>query len=349
MRIRGFSVFGRGLNWLRGRFEARAAILLYHRVEALDHDPQLLAVSPEYFSGHLAYLSRHHRVVGLADLVKGLEENPDRVDQWLAVTFDDGYADNLWHAKPILERYQVPATVFVASGYVGRSREFWWDELERLFLQPSILPSKLSLSIQGQSKEWELADVSRYNASDSARHRGWNITNHTDPTPRHRVYRDLCAILRPLPGRAREEILRDLHTWADCEHSCRESHRVLRRDEVKQLGSGGFVEVGAHTVSHDVLAELPATVQQEEIRASRVQLENMLDKPVESFAYPYGTKSDYTPATTAFVREAGFRMACSNFPEPIRAGSDIFQLPRFIVRNWGESEFASTLRGWVGR
>lgn len=349
MRIRGLGVFRRGANWLRGRFEARAAILLYHRVEKLDHDPQLLAVSPEYFAGHLAHLSRRYRVVSLADLVKGLEENPDQVDRWLAVTFDDGYADNLWRAKPILDRYQVPATVFVASGYVGRSREFWWDELERLFLQPSVLPSKLSLSVEGQSKEWELGDVSHYSAADSARHRDWNVTSRTDPTSRHRAYRDLCTVLRPLPGCDREEILGQLHAWAGCHNSSRESHRTLTLDEVRQLSSGGFVEVGAHTVSHDVLAGLPASVQQEEIGASRIQLENMLGKPVERFAYPYGTKSDYTSATTAFVREAGFRMACSNFPEPIRDGSDVFQLPRFIVRNWDESQFVSTLGGWLGR
>jgi len=349
MRILGVNRLKKGVDRLRRRFESRAAILLYHRVENLDDDPQLLGVSPGHFARHLEYLSRHYRMVSLAELVKGFEQDPDQVDRWVAITFDDGYTDNLRNAKPLLEQYKGRATVFVATGYVGQSREFWWDQLERLFLQPSVLPSRLSLTLCDESREWELGEASRYSVVDKARYRDWNVTNQTDPTPRHRIYRELCALLRPLQGQAREVILEHLHTWADCEDLGRESHRALTCDEVRQLSSGGCVEVGAHTVSHDVLASLPASAQQGEISASRIQLEEWLDKPVESFAYPYGTRSDYTSETTAFVRGAGFRMACSNFPEPVRNGTDIFQLPRFIVRDWDEQQFAKALHGWIGR
>src|SRR4051794_20071252 len=124
------SLRARAGRWLLERRGA-IAILLYHRVTALDSDPQQLAVTPEHFDEHLRVLREICTPVELADVPRMLRARrlPKRP---VAVTFDDGYRDNLHEAKPLLERHGVPATVFVASGYVGSGREFWWDELERL-------------------------------------------------------------------------------------------------------------------------------------------------------------------------------------------------------------------------
>jgi peptidoglycan/xylan/chitin deacetylase (PgdA/CDA1 family) len=80
----------------------------------------------------------------------------------VVITFDDGYADNLHNAKPLLERYDIPATVFVTTGHIGHEREFWGDELDRLLLQPSTLPELLGLSINGSPYQWELGEVAHY-------------------------------------------------------------------------------------------------------------------------------------------------------------------------------------------
>ena len=69
------------------------------------------------------------------------------------ITFDDGYADVLHHAKPLLERHSVPATVFVATGAIGQRREFWWDELGGLFLQPGTLPEELELTVDEENDD----------------------------------------------------------------------------------------------------------------------------------------------------------------------------------------------------
>jgi peptidoglycan/xylan/chitin deacetylase (PgdA/CDA1 family) len=117
-------------RWLLERRGA-PAILLYHRVAALEHDPQQLAVTPGNFDAQLAVLGDTCTPVPLDEIPALLRARrlPRRP---VAVSFDDGYRDNLTEAKPLLERRGVPATVFVASGYVGRRAEFWWDELERL-------------------------------------------------------------------------------------------------------------------------------------------------------------------------------------------------------------------------
>ncbi len=80
----------------------------------------------------------------------------------IAVTFDDGYANNLHAAKPLLERFTVPATVFVAVGALEDPREFWWDELDGLLLQPGTLPDALQLHVNGRCLAWKLGDAAHY-------------------------------------------------------------------------------------------------------------------------------------------------------------------------------------------
>ena len=75
----------------------------------------------------------------------------------MAVTFDDGYLDNILNAKPILEKFEIPATVFVCAGMIGRDGELWWDQLERALLLTKKLPNWLELDVNGQHFEWSSA------------------------------------------------------------------------------------------------------------------------------------------------------------------------------------------------
>jgi peptidoglycan/xylan/chitin deacetylase (PgdA/CDA1 family) len=113
------------------RARGDAVVLVYHRVAELDHDPWRLAVSSIRFAEHLAVIARQFRPLSLDELARALEARsvPRRT---VVVTFDDGYRDNLHAAKPLLEQYELPATIFVVSAYVGSTRDFWWDELEEL-------------------------------------------------------------------------------------------------------------------------------------------------------------------------------------------------------------------------
>src|SRR5215218_491100 len=145
----------------KNRTDQRVVILLYHRVAELRSDPWGLGVTPRHFAEHLKVLRQYAHPIGLQQLVQGLRDGvlPERS---VAVTFDDGYADNLHGAKPLLERYDIPATFFLTTGFLGQEREFWWDELDRLLLQPGILPERLNLSINGNSYQWELGEAARY-------------------------------------------------------------------------------------------------------------------------------------------------------------------------------------------
>lgn len=346
MKGLGLERIRRGLRRLREATGPRALILLYHRISDLDSDPQLLSVGSRRFAAQLEHISRSYRVVTLQRLTEAIQHEPDTLDRCVAVTFDDGYADNLLKAKPLLESYRIPATVFVASGCLGTSEEFWWDELDRLLLQPSTLPPRLHLRIHGVEHAYELGSHSSYSGDDGLRHRSWNVLQNETPTVRHRIYRDLCLALRPLSQRERSAVLDDLRAWAGKDRHGRHSHRCLRPTEVTELGSSDLIEVGAHSVSHPVLGTLDIAEQQTEIHDSRTSLEALVGKPVESFAYPFGTTADYTNQTVTLVRHAGFRRACSNFPAVTTRRSDPYQLPRCIVRNWDCGTFVRMLDRW---
>ncbi len=114
-------------QFLRNRFSLGGLILLYHRVAVAESDPHALCISPAHFEEHLALLSGRARVVPLAEIVTRLRERRS-VRGLVAITFDDGYADNLTTALPLLERYAAPATFFVVSGRIP----FWWDRMAAL-------------------------------------------------------------------------------------------------------------------------------------------------------------------------------------------------------------------------
>jgi peptidoglycan/xylan/chitin deacetylase (PgdA/CDA1 family) len=115
---------------------------MYHRVAMVESDPWRLAVAPDRFEEQMRLLRERFHPIALADLVVGLAGGtlPRRS---VAVTFDDGYRDNLTTAKPLLARHEVPGTVFVVSQYVGSPRDFWWDELDDLCRRPAAVSAGL--------------------------------------------------------------------------------------------------------------------------------------------------------------------------------------------------------------
>jgi peptidoglycan/xylan/chitin deacetylase (PgdA/CDA1 family) len=342
----GIRQIGQLARWLKNRVSPGSLILLYHRVVELPSDPQLLCVTPKHFAEHLEILRKQCRPIRLQQLAEA-SRNGNLPHLTVAVTFDDGYADNLYNAKPTLERYDMPATVFVTTGKMGNEREFWWDELERLLLQPATLPETLRLSINGSTHQWDLGKVPYDCEEEYQSYRRWNVLKQDDPTPRQRLYRSLCQLLRPLLECERGKVLDELLAWTGAESVGRPTHRTLSYDEVTCLGKEGLIDIGSHTVTHPVLSALSTAAQRTEIQRSKARLEEILGRPLTSFAYPYGTQSDYTAETTFMVRDAGFTCACSNFPAIIVGGTDRFQLPRLIVRDWDGEAFAHRLGEWL--
>ena len=211
--------------WRSRNQYGRALILLYHRVTEVPSDPWALSVTPDHFAGHLEILREYTRPISLQQLSQGLREG-DLPDCSVVVTFDDGYADNLLNAKPLLERYDVPATVFLATGLVEHWREPWWDELEQLLLQPGTLPEELRLSVNGSAYKWELGEIAHYPEDAFELYRSWK-TWEDAPSTRHSLYRSLWDLLYAMPDDERRRVLDELLAWAGTEPVRRPTYRFL--------------------------------------------------------------------------------------------------------------------------
>jgi peptidoglycan/xylan/chitin deacetylase (PgdA/CDA1 family) len=326
-------------------FGRRVMILVYHRVTQLHSDPWSLAVTMQHFAEQLEVLRRHVQPIRLEQLVNALHGG-DLPRRAAVVTFDDGYADNLHQGKPLLDRYDVPATVFVATGAIGGEREFWWDELDRLLLQPGSAPRELCVTIAGRRYSWDLGEVASYGEDTARHHRSWRAWEAA-PSPRHAVYQSLCQHLRTLTTDQQREVLAQLLAWATVEPAVRPSHRALTANEVVRLTRGGLVEIGAHTVTHPTLPALPVELQRQEIEQSKAFLESLLERPVTSFAYPFGSRHDYTADTMSTVRAAGFSSACSTSGSVVRPSSDLYQLPRIYAQDCDGEQFEKLLSRWL--
>jgi peptidoglycan/xylan/chitin deacetylase (PgdA/CDA1 family) len=302
----------------------------------LTRDPQLLAVTRERFAKHLEYLGSRFQPVPLAQIH---DPGPATVPR-VAVTFDDGYADNLIAAEPLLEEHQVPATIFICTGNLGTRREFWWDELERILLEPETLPARLETTVGD-------ARLVRNLSGEDPRAPAWNVLDRSDPSPRHTLYRELAPLIRKLPTHARDAVLADLREWAGLGAVGRDSHRCLTHREVAILAASPWVEIGAHTVSHPVLAGLSSDAQLGEVEASREVLQELTGNPVHSFAYPYGDATDYSATTVGILREAGVRLACTTTPNPVVPATDPLRIPRVLVRDWETGELHRVLTRFV--
>ena len=293
------------LGWAERKLWPRApVILIYHRVADPARDIWGIIVGPERFREQVEAIQSVRRIVPLGELIAAVREGRSSDRPLAAITFDDGYRDVYDTARPILEQLDAPATVFVVSGLVGAAREFWWDELAYIFLEPHDLPAELELVIGGRRRQWTFPPGDLH-ARGEACHGFRRQFRDTPPAPI-------------------EATLAALRAWAGLERPARAALRAMTPDEIARL-KGGILGVGAHTVNHPAMPFVDAAGQLAEARESREACEAWLGAPVEHFAYPFGR---YDAASVAAVREAGFASACTTVPSVTRAYRDPLRLPR---------------------
>lgn len=301
----------------------RALVLYYHRVEDLKDDINLLCVTPTIFEQQMRYLKYQYNILRFEEDWS----NSDRDS--IVITFDDGYLDNLQNALPILEELEIPATIFVSTGTLADGGELWWDELENIMLSDYDCPK--SIRIQDE----------RYDCK-------WNTDTYE---LRKNCYRAIHFLMKNcIDVRTRNNWMQQLREQNGVGKQPRKTHKTLDMESCIQLSNSKYITIGAHTVSHPSLARLDVAEQKKEVLDSKSELENILDKNIDIFSYPFGKENiDFDEYTIQICKSAGIRKAASTVPGVWKKGCDEYAIPRNIVRNWGIFEFKEKITGYWNR
>lgn len=338
----------RRVKRLRHRFgllgRPHAVGLMYHRIATPSADPWDLSVSPQHFAEHLSVLRDWAACRSFGDLVGALDA-PGRPHRLAAVTFDDGYRDNLEAALPLLEAHEVPATVFVVSGMIGAPREFWWDALTRVFLATAELPETLELATPTGPRVWRLGAAARCAPAQLRALALARFPFDAGMHPRMRVLAEVRETLVETSKTESEAMADAVLDWAGLARSGAHGDQPMTETDLCALAASGLVEIGAHTVTHRPLDRLSSADALHELCGSRAALRDVVGREVKSFAYPYGRFGADTPG---LVSEAGFSAACT-IVEGVAAGAtDPYRFPRIFVRNWDGDAFARVIRDFAG-
>ncbi|EHR42210.1 polysaccharide deacetylase family protein [Alishewanella jeotgali] len=254
----------------------KLSILIYHQVLAEPDPMRPSEPTAAVFDWQMQLLSKYFCPLSLDQALHHLEQNTLPRNS-VCVTFDDGYLNNLTVAQPILAKYGIPATVYVATGF-SHGRNMWNDRLIHLFADP-------------QKQQLQLND---------------EILTLGDWDDRRTKAQQWLKKLKYLPLAQRLEQIDLLYQQ---NNASEQSALMMTAEQIRQLSECG-ITIGAHTVNHPILKVLPEHEQLAEIQKSKQQLETWLKQPVLHFAYPNGVEGvDFDDVTVKLVQNAGFSSA----------------------------------------
>lgn len=283
----------------RGNRRGRLGILLYHRVLAAPDFLRPDDPTAAEFDMQMVLVAAVFNVLPLGEAVERLTLGtlPPRA---LCITFDDGYADNLTLALPVLRRYGLPATFFVAAGYLDGGR--MWND--------GVIES--IRGARGAELDLRSAGLDAYPIGDAAARRA--------------AMRSVIGALKYLAPDVRESRTREIAAITGVRLP---DDLMMTRAQLVALHTAGM-EIGGHTLSHPILAKVDESIARAEIADGRKMLSEIVRSPVQLFAYPNGRPgTDYDGRHTRIVKALGFKAAVSTAGGSADGFADCYQLPRF--------------------
>lgn len=277
----------------------KLSILIYHQVFAEKDAMRPSEPDAQTFAWQMQLVNRHFTPLSISGALKHLEQGTLPANA-ICVTFDDGYINNLEIAAPILQQFNIPATVYIATGF-SNGENMFNDRVIDLVANQQISTLNLD-AIEEHSVELERTE------------------------DRIKVAHRILAKIKYLPIAERKTLIDALYQ----ENNAHEAPiKMMSAEQIKQLRSMG-VDIGAHTVEHPILKVLEATEQEQQIAESKQVLETILGEEITGFAYPNGkVGGDYDQATRNIVEDLGIDYAVSTNWGVTTKNSDKFQLNRF--------------------
>lgn len=268
--------------------ERSYTVLLYHGVHGSDltlegRNSSGKHISAARFERQMAYLAEHQAVVSMAEIAAAYRGDGELPDGAVAITFDDGFLNNYTEAWPILEALGLPATFYLATGFIGTGRMIWSDVLEANILGASGATLTLDLP------EWAV--------------RRWAIEGLDGKIA---AFNEIKTICKALPNQEKDTVIDQVVAGCKAEVACDHPlYAFMSWREAKEMDTSPLVDFGAHTVDHVSLAKVSPEVLSWQIDESVATLREHLGS-CEFFSYPEGQEDDYDDVVVAYLQSCGF-------------------------------------------
>ncbi len=287
----------------------RLTVLAYHRIAdpngpGFDTFKPNVSATPAAFAAQMDFMRRRFNIVSAGQVVAWLQGQQSLPARPALITFDDGYRDNLDHALPVLQQRNLPAVIFLATDYIGKSTPFFWDLIAYCFYHTS--QNEADLPLAGR-QTWY------------------------DEKSRTAVMSNWLAGLKRLPDEKKWTAVRQLPQALGLSVAGDAFAGLhLTWDQVRTMVATG-IEMGAHTESHPILTRVSLEQARLEVTGSKARIEAEIERPVTAFAYPNGQPTDFSPALQAMLQQVGIEAAFTLVPGPARL-SEVRQAPMAIRR-----------------
>jgi peptidoglycan/xylan/chitin deacetylase (PgdA/CDA1 family)/CelD/BcsL family acetyltransferase involved in cellulose biosynthesis len=269
----------RKFSWSR-RTEPSVRILYYHRVND-EKDPFFPAISTALFEREMRYVAEHYPVVSLTGALDHLKR--DTGGTVIAITFDDGYQDNYVNAFPVLQRYNLPATIFLTTGALDSREPLWFEQLAQVLKKTD--RESIDLEIDLPRRFWMRTQSERLDSNG-------------------RIY----GLLRGLPDSERQRWLSKILRQLGDSSTYERKDQMLTWDQVRLMNVHG-IDFGGHSVNHPFISRLTRERVIWEVSECKRRIEDELQLPADHFAYPSGREEDFGKWNEQAIRNAGYRSA----------------------------------------
>jgi glycosyltransferase involved in cell wall biosynthesis/peptidoglycan/xylan/chitin deacetylase (PgdA/CDA1 family) len=289
------------------------SILMYHRIANASVDCWNLCVSPQNFEQHLQLLQKDNLAI-----------------QKVVLTFDDGYEDNFTIAKPLLEKYNIPAIFFVTTHALHYNHvAYYWDVIEKIFLSANNLPANILLLLHNGSIELEIDKAEQPTPCEQTKH--WKAISQPPFNSRTNACLKLWVYLQNLPNNNIQHLINQLLQQCNTSLQQLQVPAIASIEMIQSLKNQSLITIGVHTYSHPILPAHNYQQQLAEIKTAKEQLEQILQQPITSFAYPNGK---FNANTIACLQALNFETAFTTKAQTIAVEkNDTLQLGRFQVLN----------------
>lgn len=288
----------------------RGTILCYHKIAG------------NVFARQMNYLIKHYQVLSLDDFVSALEAN-NLPENAVCLTFDDGYKHLETQLLPVIQHFEIPATVFLTTDFLDNKRSAWWENLRvAIFNSPliKIAFQGKNYPIRTKSQKWQTLKI-------------------------------IQKALKSYSGSEREKKvseLRKILKTPDYYFGIQYPNPFLTSGQINKLVKNG-ITIGAHTKSHPILSQVDQRTAREEICGSRRILEERFNSAVHFFSYPNGNPDDFSEDTIEILKDSQFKAAVTLIPGKSGPGDNLFRLKRIEIDEFDSlSVFATKLSGIWG-